>query len=118
MEQSAIYTNDPDEGEVKSADAVKVTTNDNASTDFDIVVWYHIAPDDVLKVFDNYRGQPIEQIQTAVIRPAVRQQASNVGRDYDAFALMGSSRGEASTKLTAALKAELNPKGITVDRAE
>ena len=35
--KAAIYTNDPDEGEVKAADAVKVTTNDNASTDFDIV---------------------------------------------------------------------------------
>lgn len=118
MEQSAIYTNDPEEGEVKSADAVKVTTNDNASTEFDIVVWYHIAPNDVLTVFDNYRGQPIEQIQSSVIRSAVRQQASNVGRDYDAFALMGSSRGEASQKLTAALKTELGARGITVDRAE
>src|SRR5260221_10765779 len=118
MEQSAIYTNDPEEGEVKSADAVKVTTNDNANTEFDIVVWYHIAPGDVVKVFDNYRGQPIEQIQSSVIRSAVRQQASNVGRDYDAFALMGSARGEASQKLTAALKTELNARGITVDRAE
>jgi hypothetical protein len=118
QEQAAIYTSDPDEGEVKSADSVKVTTNDNANTDFDIVVWYHIAPDDVLKVFDNYKGQPIEQIQSSVIRSAVRQAASNIGTQYDAFSLMGEARGEASTKLTTLLQQELGQRGITVDGAE
>ncbi len=117
-EQSAVYTNDPDEGEVKSADAVKVATNDNANTDFDIVIWYHIAPDDVLKVFDNYRGQAIELIQSSVIRSAVRQAASNIGTQYDAFALMGEARGEASLKLTALLQKELGLRGITIDGAE
>lgn len=117
-QQSAVYTNDPDEGEVKAADAVKVTTNDNASTDFDIVIWYHIKAEDVLQVFDNYRGQPVEQIQTSVIRSAVRQAASNIGTQYDAFSLMGEARGEASKKMTALLKKEMTPRGITVDRAE
>ncbi|MCX6381875.1 MAG: SPFH domain-containing protein [Armatimonadetes bacterium] len=117
-EQAAIYTNDTEEGEVKSADAVKVTTNDNANTDFDIVVWYHIAPDDVLKVFDNHRGQAIELIQSSVIRSAVRQAASNIGTQYDAFALMGEARGEASVKLTALLQQELGQRGITIDSAE
>ena len=62
MEQAAIYTNDPTEGEVKSADAVRVTTNDNANTDYDIVVFYHIEPNDVLKMFDFYKGAKIETI--------------------------------------------------------
>jgi regulator of protease activity HflC (stomatin/prohibitin superfamily) len=118
MEQAAIYTNDPDEGEVKSADAVRVTTNDNANTDFDMVVWYHVEPNDVPKIFDNYRGQPLKQIQQTVIRASLRQQASVVGKDYDAFTLMGGGRAEASAKLTALLKAELNPRGLTIDRAE
>ena len=118
MEQSAIYTNDATEGEVKAADAVRVTTNDNANTDFDIVVWYHIEPNDVLKIFDNYKTQGIGQIQTTVIRSSVRQQASVVGRDYDAFALMGRGRKEASDKLTTLLQQELGVRGITIDRAE
>ncbi len=118
MEQAAIYTNDPDEGEVKAADAVRVTTNDNANTDYDIVLWYHVEPEDVLKIFDNYKTQDIRQIQSTVIRASVRQQASVVGREYDAFALMGGSRKEASNKLTQLLQDELGPKGITVDRAE
>ena len=118
MEQSAIYTNDPSEGEVKAADAVRVTTNDNANTDFDIVVWYHIEPDDVLKIFDNYKTQGIGAIQSTVIRSAVRQEASVVGRDYDAFTLMGKSRKEASDKLTTLLQQELGTRGITIDRAE
>ncbi len=118
MEQSAIYTNDPSEGEVKAADAVRVTTNDNANTDFDIVVWYHIEPNDVLKIFDNYKTQGIGQIQSTVIRSSVRQQASVVGRDYDAFMLMGRGRKAASDKLTTLLQQELSARGITIDRAE
>jgi len=118
MEQAAIYTNDPDEGEVKAADAVRVTTNDNANTDYDIVLWYHVEASDVLKIFDNYKTQDIKQIQSTVIRASVRQQASVVGREYDAFALMGGSRKEASNKLTTLLQNELGNKGITIDRAE
>lgn len=117
MQRSAIYTNDPDEGEVKASDAVRVTTNDNANTDFDLVIWYHIKPEDVLTVFDNFRTQPIEQIQSSAIRAAVRQSASNVGIRYSAFELMGSARSEASKMLTEELRKALGPKGITIDRA-
>jgi len=118
MERAAIYTNDPTEGEVKAADAVRVTTNDNANTDFDIVVWYHINPQDVLTVFDNFRTQPIEQIQSSTIRAAVRQGASLVGTHFDAFSLMGTARAQASDELTTELRNILAPKGITVDRAD
>jgi regulator of protease activity HflC (stomatin/prohibitin superfamily) len=117
MQRSAIYTNDPDESDVKTADAVRVTTNDNANTDFDIVVWYHIKPEDVLTIFDNFRTQPIEQIQSSAIRAAIRQAASNVGIRYSAFELMGVARSDASRMLTEELQKALGPKGITVDRA-
>jgi regulator of protease activity HflC (stomatin/prohibitin superfamily) len=117
MQRSAIYTNDPDESDVKASDAVRVTTNDNANTDFDIVVWYHIKPEDVLTIFDNFRTQPIEQIQSSAIRAAIRQAASNVGIRYSAFELMGVARSAASKTLTEELQKTLGSKGITVDRA-
>ena len=118
VERSAIYTDDPDEGEVKEADSVKVTTNDPAQVNFDVVVNYHIEPNDVIKIFDNYKGQKLEQIQSTIIRAAVRQQASAVGKDYDQFTLMGSGRIEASNKLTSLLQADLGQRGITVDSAK
>ena len=118
MVQSAIYTNDPEEGSIKAADAVQVTTSDNANTPYDIAIWYHVEPNDVFKVFENFRGIPIEDIQAQHIRGAVRQAASNVGTEYDAFQLMGPKRGEASEKLKAALVQILGWKGITIDRAE
>jgi hypothetical protein len=118
MVMSAVYTNDPHEGEIKSADAVQVTTSDNANTPFDVVVWYHVKPEDVLKVFENFRAIPIEDIQAQHIRAAVRQAASGVGTTYDAFQLMGPKRGEASAKLTEQLRGILSRKGITIDRAE
>ncbi|MBM3460073.1 MAG: hypothetical protein FJX77_16250, partial [Armatimonadetes bacterium] len=116
--QAAIYTNDSEEGEVKAADAVQVTTNDNANTPFDIVVWYHVKPEDVFTVFDSFRAVPIREIQSQHIRGAVRQAASVVGTQYDAFQLMGPKRKEASQKLTVELQGVLARKGISIDRAE
>lgn len=118
MVKCAIYTNDPSEGEIKSADAVQVTTNDNANTPFDIVVWYHVRPEDVELVFTSFRAIPIEDIQSQHIRGAVRQAASVVGTRYDAFELMGPKRGEASVELKEQLIQILSRKGITIDRAE
>jgi hypothetical protein len=118
MVKAAIYTNDPAEGEVKAADAVQVTTSDNASTPFDVVVWYHVEPSNVRLVFESFRAIPIEEIQSQHIRAAVRQGASVVGTQYDAFQLMGPERAAASRKLTEQLQSVLARKGITIDRAE
>jgi hypothetical protein len=118
MVKAAIYTNDDVAGEVKGADAVQVTTNDNANTPFDIAVWYHVEAKDVHTVFNSFRAIPIEDIQSQHIRAAVRQAASVVGTEYDAFALMGPKRGEASEKLKTQLVGILGRKGITIDRAE
>lgn len=118
MVQAAIYTNDPNEGEVRSADAVQVTTSDNANTPFDIVVWYHVEPSQVHTVFNSFRAIPISVIQSQHIRAAVRQAASVVGTQYDAFQLMGPQRGAASLKLTTEVREILQRKGVTIDRAE
>ncbi len=116
--QAAIYTNDPGAGEVRAADAVQVTTNDNANTPFDIVVWYRVEPDNVFTVFESFRAIPIREIQSQHIRGAVRQGASIVGTQYDAFQMMGPKRREASEKLTQELRKVLERKGITIVRAE
>jgi hypothetical protein len=116
--QEAVYTNDPMSGEVKAADAINVTTNENANTAFDVVVWYHVAPENVITVFSNFKNIPIEVIQSQHIRGAVRQAVQDIGTQYDAFSLMGERRPEASKKLTKRLKELLEYKGITVDRAD
>ncbi|MCC2671041.1 MAG: spfh domain / band 7 family protein [Armatimonadetes bacterium] len=118
MVKAAIYTNDPSQGEVKSSDAIQVTTNDNANTPFDVVVWYSVKPENVHLVFSSFRAIPIEDIQAQHIRAAVREAVNSVGPDYDTFELMGPKRGEASKKMLVELKKLLERKGITVDSAE
>jgi hypothetical protein len=118
MVKAAIYTNDPAQGEVRSADAIQVTTNDNANTPFDVVVWYTVKPENIHTVFDSFRAIPIEEIQAQHIRGAVRQAANVVGTEYDAFELMGPKRKDASIKLTEQLRSIMDRKGITIERAE
>jgi hypothetical protein len=118
MVKAAIYTNAPDQGEVKSADAIQVTTNDNANTPFDVVVWYSVKPENVQLVFNSFRAIPIEEIQSQHLRAAVREAVNSVGPNYDTFQLMGPKRGEASIKLRDELKKIMERKGITINSAE
>jgi regulator of protease activity HflC (stomatin/prohibitin superfamily) len=118
MLKAAIYTNDPGQGELKAADAIQVTTNDNANTPFDVVVWYSVKPDNVQLVFNSFRAIPIEEIQSQHIRGAVRGAVNTVGTKYDAFQLMGPKRGEASDMLKVELTKILERKGITIHKAE
>lgn len=118
MVKSAIYTNDPGQSGVKAADAIQVTTNDNANTAFDVVVWYTVKKENVHRVFENFRAIPIEDIQAQHIRAAVREAVNIVGINYDAFQLMGPKRGEASVKLKDGVTKILERKGITIVGAE
>ncbi len=118
MVKAAIYTNDPSQGEFKAADAIQVTTSDNANTPFDVVVWYSVKPENVHKVFESFRAIPIEEIQSQHIRAAVREAVNIVGINYDAFQLMGPKRGEASVKLKEQLVRLMERKGITIAGAE
>jgi len=115
--QAAIYTQDPNEGEEKSADGINITTNDNANTIFDVVVMYRVRPEDVLTVFNEFGPIPIEDIQTQHIRRAVKEAVNVVGTRYDVFDLMGAKREEASEAMTKELQTLLAKKGITVERA-
>lgn len=115
--QNAIYSQNPAEGEVKSADGILITTSDNANTTFNISVVYRVKKEDVFTVFNTFGAIPIEQIQSQHIRRAVRDGANNIGSQYTIFDLVGTKRAEASEKLTAELRQRLGPKGITIDHA-
>ena len=112
--QNAVYSQDPNAGEVKAADGIQITTNDTANTTFDVSVLYRIEKDNVFKVLDTFGVLPIEQIQAQHIRRAVKEEASVVGNQYNVYQLMSDNRAEASEKLTEQLKKKLGPKGITI----
>jgi regulator of protease activity HflC (stomatin/prohibitin superfamily) len=113
--QAAIYTQDPEEGEVKSADGILITSKDNANTVFDVTVMYRVLPQDVFKVFQSFGPIPIEDIQTLHIRRAVKEAVNDVSTSYEVFDLMGARREEISRLATEELRKRLAPKGITVE---
>ncbi len=114
MIKAAIYTQDPDFGETRAADGIQVTTSDNASTTFDMVVFYKVKSEDVFKVYDSFGALDISQIQSQHIRRALREAANVAGPRFDVFQLMGEKRKEASQIATAEMQRILAPKGITV----
>lgn len=115
--QAAIYTEDPTAGETKSADGILITTNDNASTTFDVVVIYRVKQENVMNVFNSFGAVPIDEIQRNFIRRAVKEAANDIGTQFDLFSLMGAQRVEASKKLSDLLKEKLITKGISVESA-
>jgi prohibitin 2 len=117
MLQNAIYSQDPTEGEYKSADGVQVTTKDNQNTVFDISVIYRVRREDVFKAFDSFGAISIQDVQRLHIRRALKEAANNIGTQYDVFDLMGTKRLEASQKLTVEMQRLLSYKGISVELA-
>jgi SPFH domain / Band 7 family len=115
--QAAVYTQDPNAGEVRAADGILITTNDNANTVFDVTVFYRVKTEDVLRAFNAFGAVPIEEVQSTYIRRAVKEVANSVGTQYDLFSLMGPKRKEASQKLTADLRSKLSGNGITIEAA-
>ena len=113
--QAAIYTNDPNYGENKSADGILVTTSDNAQTTYDVIVYYRVTPESVVQAFRSFGPIPIEDIQTQHIRRFVKEAVNAVGTEYDVFALMGAKREEACEKVKARLSKELSPRGIDIE---
>jgi regulator of protease activity HflC (stomatin/prohibitin superfamily) len=116
--QPAIYTQDQNEGEVKAADGIQVTTNDTANTTYDVIVYYRVNKNDVLKAYASFGAIPIADVQTLHIRRAVKEAANNIGVQYNAFELMGEKREEANAKLLAELQRLLAQKGISVEVAK
>lgn len=115
--QNAVYTQDPNAGEEKSADGILITTSDTANTVFDVSVIYRIDRQNVFRAFDTFGPIPIETIQAQHIRRAVREESSVVGNQFDVYALMGPKRVEASEMLSQRLREKLTPKGVTIIQA-
>lgn len=115
--QNAVYTQDSQAGEVKAADGISITTNDNANTVFDVSVLYRVEAKNAVSVFKSFGQLPIEEVQSQHIRRAVREAASVIGNKYDIFQLMGPAREEASGRLLKELQQRLGAKGITIEDA-
>lgn len=114
--QAAIYSQDPNYGENRAADGILVTTNDNAQTVYDVVVYYRIKPENVITVFNEFGAIGIEQVQSQHIRRFVKEAASAVGTEYGVFELMTSKRQEACAKVKARLESTIGRRGITIEQ--
>lgn len=113
--QSAKYLQAVDEGETKAADGIQITTSDNANTTFDVCVVYRVKPENALKVFNNFGPVDVATIQSTYLRRAIKDAVNDTGPKYDIFQLMGSKRPEFCALTTEALKARMEPNGITID---
>jgi regulator of protease activity HflC (stomatin/prohibitin superfamily) len=113
--QAAIYTQDPDAGEMKTADGIQVTSSDNATTVFDVIVIYRVKREDVFTVFREFGPIPIDDIQTAHIRRAAKEAINDISTRYDVFQLMGEKREEVSGLVTEELRKRIGRRGITVE---
>lgn len=113
--QSAKYLQATDEGEVKAADGILITTSENANTTFDVCVVYRVKPENALKVFQSFGPIDVQTIQSTHIRRAVKDIVNEIGPRYDVFALMGPKRAEFSDAATQSLRARMEPNGISID---
>jgi regulator of protease activity HflC (stomatin/prohibitin superfamily) len=112
--KAAKYVNTVVDGKAVN-NAVQIATSDNSTTSYDVVVFYRAA--DVVKIIDNFKPIPVEEVESVHIARALKEAANAVGTRYTAFQLMGSKREEASIALTQELSNRISSKGIAIEAA-
>lgn len=95
---------------------VTLPTAGGQHVDQQISVVYHVDRTKANFVFDQFKGEDIEDIEVDFIRRNVQSVATSVTGTYDLMAVLGGSKSEIQGKIQEALKAKLAPYGFVLDQ--
>jgi regulator of protease activity HflC (stomatin/prohibitin superfamily) len=104
------------EGNDPNGALVTLPTNGGQHIDQQMSVTYHIEPTKAFTVFDKFKGESIEYIETTFLRRNIQSVATAITGKYDLMDVLGPKKAEIQGKILAELKTELAPFGFVVDQ--
>lgn len=96
-------------------DSISASTIEGAILPTDVTVSYHVDPANVLKVYQNFGTNDIQQIQIDFIRPTTNWAVNCVSGQKSVFELTSKERAQFGQRVKAILTPKLGGWGITVD---
>ena len=112
---NATYVRSAGEGERAGDDSIKASTAEGAILPVDITVAYHVAPEDVLKAFNNFGADELPEIQKTFIRWTTISGVNNVAGQKSIFDLSSKERARFGGDVKKVIAPTLADWGITVD---
>jgi regulator of protease activity HflC (stomatin/prohibitin superfamily) len=113
--RNATYTKNSTEGERQGDDSIKASTSEGSILPVDITVSYHVESVDVLKAFQNFGTEDLEQVQRDFIRWTTIYGLNVVAGQKSIFDLTSKDRAALSTQVKAVIKPIMSAWGLTVD---
>ena len=113
--RNATYTKNTNEGERSGDDSIKASTMEGSILPADITVSYHVESGDVLKAFQNFGTEDLEEVQHDFIRWTTIYATNVVTGKKSIFDLTSKDRAGFSTEVKEVIKPILANWGLTVD---
>lgn len=113
--RNATYTKNSNEGERIGDDSIKASTTEGSILPTDITVSYHVESTDVLKAFQNFGTEDLEEVQRDFIRWSTIYAVNVVTGKKSIFDLTSKDRAGFSTEVKSVIKPILADWGLTVD---
>lgn len=113
--KNATYVKNPREGERTGDDSIPASTVEGAILPVDITVAYHVAPEDILKAFNNFGTENLATIQHTFIRWTTVCGVNTIAGQKSIFALASKEREKFGKDVRAFIAPILLSWGITVD---
>ncbi len=112
---NALYCYSDKEGEQKRDDAIRVSTLEGAKIPVDVMVSYHVDPENVVKTFKSFGTSDLDAIQASVIRWTTIWGAGVVAGKSSIFDLISKDRSKFGPEVRRVIGGPLSYYGITVD---
>ncbi len=113
--KNASYVRNSHEGERSGDDSIPASTNEGAILPVDVTVAYHVAPEDVLKAFNNFGTEDLKAIQRKFIRWTAIYAVNVVSGSRSIFDLSSKERAQFGPEVKKVIAPILLDWGITVD---
>lgn len=113
--KNATYVKSAHEGEKAGDDSIPASTLEGAILPVDITVAYHVAPEDVLKAFNNFGTENLQEIQRKFIRWTTIYGVNAVSGQKSIFDLSSKERAQFGPDVKKVIAPILLGWGVTVD---
>ena len=103
-------------GETEKTDrSINVNTKDGKQVNVSITYSYHMDVETLPRVFEKFRGQKIELIESGYMKNSMYEAVNNVTSQYSLMELVGDKRPDVNTKIFEKFRDSLLPYGIVIE---
>ena len=113
--ETVYYTKTNEEDGKVIDKSINVNTKDGKQVNVSVTYAYHMDVDSLPTVFEKFRGQKIEIIESGYMKNAMYEAVNNITSQYSLMDLVGDKRPDVNDKIFKAFRNSLSNYGIVIE---